>query len=393
MRLDNEALAKLVPGLTALRRDIHAHPELAYQEVRTAALVASELANMGLDVTTGIGKTGVVGTLRRGSSNRTIGLRADMDALGFHEETGAPHASTVPGIFHGCGHDGHTAILLGAARYLAATGGFDGTVQFIFQPAEEGMAGARAMIDDRLFDRFPCDSIFALHNWPDLPAGTIQTRPGPIMAAADKFEIVLTGKGGHAALPDQSPDAILAAAMLVCQLHTIVARRVPANAAAVLTVSSIHGGEKTHNVMPAQVSLIGTVRTFAPAVQDRIEASLREMAAGVARSCEIEVEVSYTRYYPATVNDPECARIALAAAASVCNATEAPAPAFTSEDFAFMLQSRPGAYVWLGQGSAQKCASLHNPKYDFNDDVIATGVSWFVELVRQCLPEQAGSKL
>ena len=386
MRPDTDDIERLVPELTALRRDIHAHPELAYREVRTAALVAAALANCGWEVTTGVGGTGVVGTLRRGGGTRSIGLRADMDALGFHEDSGVAHASTIPGVFHGCGHDGHTAMLLGAARHLADSGGFDGVVHLLFQPAEEGMAGARAMIDDGLFERFPCDTVYALHNWPDLPAGTLQTRPGPIMAAADKFEIVLTGKGGHAALPDQTPDAILAAAMLVCQLNTIVARRVPASQAAVLTVSSIRGGEGTHNVMPAQVRLVGTVRTFDAAVQDRIEESVRAMAAGVGRACETAVDVAYTRYYPATVNDPACARIALAAAAKVCAAAEAPAPAFTSEDFAFMLQARPGAYVWLGQRAERYAAPLHNPRYDFNDDIIATGVGWFVELVRMSLP-------
>ena len=388
MRNDLEAIAPLLPALTAFRRDIHAHPELAYEEHRTAAIVARELEALGLEVATGIGGTGVVGTLRRGASPRTLGLRADMDALPFEEETGLPHASTVSGAFHGCGHDGHTAILLGAARHLSAKGTFDGTIHFIFQPAEEGKGGARAMIRDGLFDRFPCDRVFALHNWPDLPAGTLQTRAGPIMASADKFEIVLTGKGGHAAIPHCTPDAILAASELVGQLNTIVSRRVPPTEAAVLSVTRIEGG-KTHNVLPAEVRLMGTVRTFDPAIQDMIESSLRDMAAGVAQSCRVTAEVLYDRYYPATVNDADCAEIAIAAAAAIPGVTAAAAPhaAFTSEDFAFMLQQRPGAYAWLGQGRGADSPPLHNPRYDFNDEVIATGVAWFASLAHRLLGE------
>ncbi len=371
-----------VPALTALRRDIHAHPELAYREHRTAGLVADALREAGLNVTTGIGGTGVVGVLRLGTSNRTVGLRADMDALPIQEEGAPSHASTHDGVFHGCGHDGHTAMLLGAARYLSAHGGFDGTVNFIFQPAEEGHGGARAMIRDGLFERFPCDRVFALHNWPDLPAGSIRTRPGPIMASADKFMITIHGKGGHAALPHQTADALLAAAELVQQLNTIVSRRVPASQAAVLSVTKIAGGQ-SHNVLPATCEIMGTVRTFDPAVQDRIEQSLRAMCEGVARSAEVRIEVEYDRYYPATINDADAARSALAAAREVSDdAAEAPDPAFTSEDFAFMLQARPGAYLWLGQNSPGHVAPLHHPHYDFNDAVTATGIGLFVAIVR-----------
>ncbi|TVV75816.1 amidohydrolase [Sphingomonas solaris] len=386
MPADHDAIAELVPALVAIRHDIHAHPELAFAEHRTAAIVAAELRALGLEVETGIGGTGVVGTLRAGQSNRSLGFRADMDALPFHEETGVSYASTLPGTFHGCGHDGHVAILLGAARHLAETRAFAGTIHFIFQPAEEGQGGARAMIADGLFDRFPCDRVFALHNWPDLPAGSIRTRPGPIMASADKFEIVLTGKGGHAALPHQTPDAILAAADLVGQLNTIVSRRVPATKAAVLSVTQIHGG-LAHNVIPAEVRLMGTVRTFDPQVQDMIEQSLRDMAAGVALSSGTSVAVIYDRYYPATINGAESAALALEAAAAVCaDAAEAPDPAFTSEDFAFMLQARPGAYLWLGQGRGAESPALHHPRYDFNDGVIGTGIALFAELAHRLLP-------
>ncbi|WP_454280347.1 M20 aminoacylase family protein [Sphingomonas sp. Marseille-Q8236] len=376
----------LVPELTALRRDIHRHPELGFQEHRTAALVAETLAALGLEVSTGIGGTGVVGVLRRGHSKRAIGLRADMDALPIVEETGLPYASVNPGRFHGCGHDGHTTMLLGAARHLAEHRGFDGTVVFIFQPAEEGQGGAWEMIRDGLFERFPCDRVFAIHNWPDLPAGSIRTRPGPIMASADKFLITVEGRGGHAALPHQTPDAILAASELVQQLNTIVSRRVAATESAVLSVTRIAGGH-AHNVLPAKVEIMGTVRTFNPDVQDRIEASIRAMAEGVARSSETQVRVDYDRYYPATINDADAARAALAAAATVsADVAAAPAPAFTSEDFAFMLQARPGAYLWLGQASPEHGAPLHHPSYDFNDGVIATGIALFAALVSQEMP-------
>ncbi len=386
MRTDHDAIAELVPALTEIRRDIHAHPELGFAEHRTAGIVADELRALGLEVTTGIGGTGVVGTLRAGGSNRSLGLRADMDALPFHEETGLAYASTVPGSFHGCGHDGHVAMLLGAARHLARIRGFSGTIHFIFQPAEEGQGGAREMIADGLFDRFPCDRVFALHNWPDLPAGSIRTRPGPIMAAADKFEIVIGGKGGHAAFPHQTPDAILAAAELIGQLNTIVSRRVPATRSAVLSVTKVAGG-LAHNVIPSEVNLVGTVRTFDPAIQDLVERSLRDMAAGVALSTGTRIDVRYDRYYPATINDAKSAALALAAAAAVCDdAAEAPEPAFTSEDFSFMLQARPGAYLWLGQGRGDASPALHHPHYDFNDDVMATGIAWFAQLAADLLP-------
>jgi hippurate hydrolase len=389
MRLDLTAFQPLVPELTRLRRDIHAHPELGFAEHRTAGLIARALDNLGLDVTTGIGGTGVVGVLRRGASARSIGLRADMDALPFHEETGLPYASTQPGTFHGCGHDGHVAMLLGAAQHLVNDDGFAGTVNFIFQPAEEGQAGARAMIEDGLFDRFPCDRVFALHNWPDLPAGSIRTRAGPIMASADRFEIIISGQGGHAAMPHQTPDAILAACDLVQQLNTIIARRIPATEAAVLSVTQIHGGH-AHNVIPGTVTIMGTVRTFNPAVQERIEASIRAMAGGVALSTETEIKVAYDRYYPATINDADAAAAALRACAAVCDDVAlAPDPAFTSEDFAFMLQARPGAYLWLGQRATDKAAALHHPRYDFNDDVITLGIGCFVALVHQELAPTA----
>jgi amidohydrolase len=369
------AVADLVAPLTAFRRDLHSHPELGFAEHRTAGRIAEALGALGLEVHTG-----------NGGSDRKLALRADMDALPIQEQTGLAYASDRPGVFHGCGHDGHVAMLLGAAQHLSRTRRFDGTVSFIFQPAEEGLGGARAMIEAGLFELCPADQVYALHNWPDLPVGVLATRPGPIMAAADRFEITLTGSGGHAAMPHQTPDALLAAGQLVGQLNTIVARRVAPTASAVLSVTQVHGGH-SHNVLPPSVTLMGTVRTFDPPVQDVIEATLRQMCRGVAASFGVEAQVHYDRYYPATINHREAAGHALAAAACCCrHAVTAPEPAFTSEDFAFMLQVRPGAYAWLGQGGGEGAhVPLHHPRYDFNDAAIPYGASWHVTVAEQQL--------
>jgi len=384
------AVADLLPDLQTLRRDLHAHPELAFAEHRTSILVADTMRDLGLEVATGIGGTGVVATLRHGGGMGSIGLRADMDALPIVETSGLTYASKHRGVHHGCGHDGHTAALIGAARHLVRTRNFDGTVHFIFQPAEEGQGGAAAMIRDGLFERFPCDEVYALHNWPALPLGSAQTRAGPIMAAADRFEIEIHGRGGHAAFPQLTPDAILAASHLVLQLNTIVARDIDPNESAVLSVTKIEGGH-AHNVLPAKVVVVGTVRSFNPQVQDRIEARLREVAAGVASSTGTRMTIDYLRYYPATINSRDEAAVALVAAKIAgLHAIEAPAPAFTSEDFAFMLQARPGAYLWLGQGRADPGADgerpLHHPSYDFNDAALPYAIAWFAALVERQLP-------
>ena len=376
----------LLPDLVALRRDLHANPELAFNERRTAGIVAAALRLLGLEVTEGIGGTGVVGTLRHGHGARAVGLRADMDALPMAEQSRLGHASRIAGAHHGCGHDGHTAMLLGAARQLARTRRFDGTVHFIFQPAEEGHGGARVMIEDGLFERFPCDAVYALHNWPDLPLGQAQTCSGPIMAAADRFDIVLRGRGGHAAQPHRTPDVLLAASQLVVQLNTIVSRHIDPAESAVLSVTQVHGGS-SHNVLPAEATVTGTVRSFDPQSQDRIEAALRDAAAGIAQVHGVEAEVSYHRYYPATVNTQAQAQLALRAAeAAGLQASMAPRPAFTSEDFAFMLRERPGAYLWLGQGGE---LPLHHPCYDFNDDALPHGVRWFCAVAELALPAPA----
>ena len=381
-------------ALVALRRDLHAHPETAYQEKRTAGVVAATLRLLGLEVHEGLAGTGVVGTLRAGRGPRCIGLRADMDALPMLELGRQPWASRHPGAHHGCGHDGHTAMLLGAARQLARTRSFDGTVHFIFQPAEEGQAGARRLVEEGLFERFPCDTVYALHNWPDLPLGQAATRAGPIMAAADRFDITLRGRGGHAAQPQHTPDALLAASQLVVQLNTIVSRRIDPMDSAVLSVTRVQGGQ-SHNVLPAEASITGTVRSFDPAVQDRIEAALRDAAAGVALSHGCTVDVSYVRYYPATVNSADEAALALAAARDAgLQADFAARPAFTSEDFAFLLRERPGAYLWLGQGRPDPGPDgerpLHHPCYDFNDDALPLGVRWFCAIVERALGTPAG---
>ena len=381
---DNKEIDDLVAPLVSFRRDIHANPELAYEEHRTAKKIAEALSELGLEVHTGIGRTDLVASLKVGNSDRTIGLRADMDALPIHEETGLPYASRHPGVFHGCGHDGHVSMLLGAAQHLANTRRFDGTVHFIFQPAEEGEAGARAMIEDGLFERFPCDRVFAFHNWPDLPAGTISTRSGPIMAAADKFEILVEGRGGHAAMPHQTPDAILAASDLVTQLNSLVSRRISPMSTAVLSVTQIEGGS-SHNVLPAAVRVVGTVRTFDADVQNRIEESLRLVAEGVAVASGTRMTVNYNRYYPATINNAEAVEEVLTAAVGVAHAEVASHPAFTSEDFGFMLQACKGAYIWLGQGRGDNDVPLHHPHYDFNDDVLATGIRLHVALVERHL--------
>jgi len=385
-------IAALLAPLVALRHDIHAHPELGFAEHRTARVIADALRAAGLEVHEGIGGTGVVGVLRAGNGTRTVGLRADMDALPIDEKTGLPYASRHEGCFHGCGHDGHMAMLLGAAQVLAASlaadpSGIDGTIHFIFQPAEEGQGGARAMIEDGLFERFPCDRVYALHNWPALPAGTIATRVGAIMGAADKFHITLNGRGGHAAVPHDTNDTLLAAASLVQQLNTIIARNTPASANAVLSVTQMHGGH-AHNVIPGEAMVAGTVRTFDPAVQDRIEQRMRQIIAGIEASFEVTAHLDYDRYYPATINDADAAEDALAVAATVGTAQRAPEPAATSEDFSFMLQARPGAYIWLGQGVGQNPPPLHNPHYDFNDAVLETGLRLHLALARHWLAPQ-----
>ena len=382
-------IAAFIHEFKALRRDLHEHPELSFQEHRTSAIVAERLAHWGYSVTTGIAGTGVVGTLRRGQGSKALGIRADMDALPITEATGLPYASRNAGVMHACGHDGHTTVLLAAARFLAESGRFDGTLNLIFQPAEEHGGGANRMIGEGLFERFPCDAVFGLHNWPCVGEGHFGCVTGPAMASVDQITITVRGKGGHAAQPQHTPDAILVASQLVAQLNTIVSRRIDPSESAVLSVTRIEGGH-SHNVLPAEVQITGTVRSFDATVQDRIEAALRATCQGMALASGTEVLVNYQRYYPATLNTAAQAALALDAAQAVgLQAQVAPRAAFTSEDFAFMLQRKPGAYLWLGQGRADPGPegewALHHPCYDFNDDALPLGVRWFCEIAARAL--------
>lgn len=378
--------------LVAIRQDIHQHPELGFQEFRTADIVARILTALGYDVHTGVGGTGVVGVLsgKRNDSGRSVGLRADMDALPILEASGLPYASANAGVMHACGHDGHTTILLGAARYLAATRNFNGRVVLIFQPAEEGLGGAQAMIDDGLFERFDCDSIYALHNWPGLPAGTIGVNPGPMMAAADQFNILIEGRGGHGAHAYQANDPVIIAAHLITALQTIVSRNVPGPDAAVLTIAAVVAGSlDAMNVIPGNARLTGTVRTFSADIQTLIKRRMNKVAEGIASAFDARITLDYRHLFPATINTPEHVSLVTQVATELFGedhvVSDLP-PSMGSEDFSYMLEQRPGAYFRLGQGGAQAGRVLHNAQFDFNDDVIPAGCAMFVRLAERSLP-------
>jgi hippurate hydrolase len=378
-----DRIAAVLPDIVALRHDIHAHPELAFAEHRTAALVARHLREYGLEVHTGIGDTGVVGVLRGAPGGPSIGLRCDMDALPITEATGLAHASTHGGVMHACGHDGHTAMLLGAARILAEIGTGETTCVFVFQPAEENEGGGRAMVEDGLFERFPVDAVYGLHNWPGLPVGRMAVHTGAVMAAFDTFEVVVEGKGSHGAMPHQGIDPITIAAQLINAWQAIVARVVSPLAAAVVSVTQIHAGD-AWNVIPDRVVLRGTTRSFDPAVRDLLEAEMARRADHVCRAFGAGCRFDYTRRYPATINTKPQAEIAMTAAAAAVGAAEVvidPPPSMGAEDFAFMLQRRPGAYVWLGNGPDTDGHQLHSARYDFNDVALGHGIRYWVELV------------
>lgn len=379
------AIAGLAPALTAIRRDLHRHPELAFEETRTADVVARELAAAGIEVVRGLARTGVVGTLRAGSGDKSIALRADMDCLPLAELNEFAHRSSAQGRMHACGHDGHTTMLLGAARHLAATRKFDGTVHFIFQPAEELAGGGKVMVEEGLFDRFPAKSVYGMHNLPGLEAGQFAMRIGPIMAAIDEFDITVRGEGGHAAFPHLAVDPVLAQAHVVTALQSVVARQVDPLDNAVLTVTQVHGGD-AYNVIPESVVLRGTVRSFRAEVQERAHAALQKIAQQVCAAFGARAEVVYRRLYPATVNTAaEVARAARAATRVVGekNVETNTAPLIASEDFAYMLQARPGAYIFIGNGAGEGSCMLHNPRYDFNDEILTLGASYWVSLVEQ----------
>ena len=379
------------PELTAIRRDLHANPELGLEVHRTADIVARQLEAWGIEVHREVGGSGVVGVLRNGNGQRAIGLRADMDALPIIEATGASYASRVPGKMHACGHDGHTAILLGAARYLAETRDFNGTVNFIFQPGEEGAGGALAMLDDGLFQRFPCDRIYGLHNRPGAPVGQFSITPGTAMAGGAFFDIVLTGKGAHGARPEASADPVIAACQIGSALQTIVARNVPPLDMGVVSVTQIHAGD-AYNVIPQTVRMGGTVRTMRRETMTLIEAAIVRVAKGVAEGLGVKAEVDFRLIFAPLVNEAEATAIIADTAAEIVgedNVDRRKPPATASEDFSFMLEKVPGAYINLGNGV--KSAPVHNPGYDFADEAIPYGAALFARLVERQLTREPGA--
>lgn len=381
--------------LKQIRRDIHAHPELAYEEFQTAELVARKLSDWGIPVIRGLGKTGVVGVLRQGSSLRAVGLRADMDALPVHEHNQFPHRSTHEGKMHACGHDGHTAMLLGAARYLSQHRNFDGTVYLIFQPAEEGGAGAKAMIDDGLFQQCPMDAVFGMHNWPNMKAGSLGVVRGPMMASSNEFELTIRGKGSHAAQPHLAVDPIMVAVQIAQSWQTIVSRNTSPIDSSVLSVTQIHAGSAT-NVVPDSASMIGTVRTFTIPVLDMVERRMREIAEHTAAAFGASVDFNFRRNYPPLINHGPETDFALSVMKDVVGTDGVVAdvePTMGSEDFAFMLLEKPGCYVFIGNGDGAHRSSghglgpcnLHNPSYDFNDELLPIGASYWVRLAESFL--------
>ncbi|MDT8989939.1 M20 aminoacylase family protein [Curvibacter sp. APW13] len=397
MKLIPEIVAN-APTIAAIRRDLHAYPELCFEEVRTADVVAEKLTQWGIRVHRGLGTTGVVGTLKAGSSARAIALRADMDALPMQEHNSFAHASRHPGKMHACGHDGHTAMLLAAAEYLSKHRAFDGTVHLIFQPAEEGGGGAREMIREGLFEQFPVEAVFGMHNWPGGQVGQFAASGGPVMASSNEFKIVLHGKGGHAAMPHTTIDPVPVACQLVLAYQTIVSRNVRPIDSAVVSVTMVHAGEAT-NVIPDTVELQGTVRTFSLAVLDQVEQRMRDIAQHLGAAHGVRVEFEFARNYPPTINTDAEAAFARQVMAQLVGEERvlAQEPTMGAEDFAYMLQAKPGCYAFLynGDGSHRDLGhaggpcTLHNPSYDFNDALIPLGATYWVRLVESWLAKAA----
>ena len=383
--------------LQEIRRNIHAHPELCYEEQRTADVVAEKLTAWNIPVIRGMGVTGVVGVIKRGTSTAAVGLRADMDALPMQEFNTFPHASKHDGKMHACGHDGHTAMLLGAAHYLAQHGTFDGTVYVIFQPAEEGGAGAKLMIEDGLFEKCPMQAVFGMHNWPGAPVGTFGVTPGPMMASSNEFEVTVRGNGAHAAQPHKSVDPIMVAVQIAQSWQTIISRNKSPLDAGVLSITQIHAGSAT-NVIPDDAKLIGTVRTFTLEVLDLIEQRMRDIATHTAAAFGGEVEFKFKRNYPPLINHARETAFAVGVMQDVVGAAGVNAkvePTMGSEDFAFMLQHKPGCYVFIGNGGGEHRemghglgpCNLHNPSYDFNDELLPIGATYWVRLAEAALPQ------
>jgi amidohydrolase len=391
-----EPIIAFQSALQDIRRDLHAHPELSYEEVRTSDLVAAKLTEWGIPVVRGLGQTGLVGVIRNGTSERAIGLRADMDALPMQEVNTFAHASRHPGKMHGCGHDGHTAMLLGAAYHLARQRDFDGTVYLVFQPAEEGGAGARAMIEDGLFERFPMDEIYGMHNWPGYATGTMNVCTGPMMASSNEFYVTVKGKGAHAAQPHKGIDPVMVAVQIAQAWQTIVTRNKSPLDTAVLSITQIHAGSAT-NVIPDTAELVGTVRTFTTPVLDLIERRMQALAQGIAAGFDAEVDFRFKRNYPPLVNHERETRFAVEVMKAVVGEDNVDAnaePTMGAEDFAFFLQEKPGCYIFIGNGDGDHRAGghgmgpcvLHNGSYDFNDSLLPVGASFWVRLVETALP-------
>ncbi|WP_431355669.1 M20 aminoacylase family protein [Agrobacterium vaccinii] len=376
-----------MPGVVEIRQHLHRNPEIGLSEFKTSDFVASKLEAMGYSVTRGLAGTGVVATLRNGSSHRSVGIRADMDALPIHEETGADYASQTPGVMHACGHDGHTAMLLGAAKIIAERRNFDGTLHLIFQPAEENFGGARIMIEDGLFERFPCDAVFALHNEPSIPFGHFVLRDGPIRAAVDECKIIVNGCGGHGAEPQSTRDPIVAGASIIMALQTIVSRNIHPLTPAVVTVGAFHAGVAS-NVIPETAEMLLTIRSFDPQVRDDLEMRIRQIANGQAESYGMSVTLDYQRGYNPTVNHKVGTDYIVDLATRFAGAEkvmEMPRPSMGAEDFAYMLEEVPGAYFFLGTQRTENDPPPHHPKYDFNDEILPIGTAFWVELAEDYL--------
>ncbi|KRD73274.1 amidohydrolase [Ensifer sp. ENS10] len=384
----SSSITNAMPELVAIRHDLHAHPELGLEERRTSAFIAKHLESLGYEVTTGLAQTGVVGTLRNGTSGRSIGIRADIDALPILEKTGLDYASKTAGLMHACGHDGHTTMLLGAARALAERRNFDGTIHLIFQPAEENFGGAKIMMDEGLFEQFPCDAVFALHNEPGLPFGQFALREGPIMAAVDEARITVHGRGGHGAEPQETADPIVCGASIVMALQSIVSRNIHPMDPTVVTVGAFHAGSAS-NIIPERAEIVVGIRSFEPDVRDELERRIRMIAEAQATSFGMRATVDYQRSYDATINhkaETDFVRDLAVRFAGADKVVDLARPFMGSEDFAYMLKEKPGTYFFLGSKVSDEDKPLHHPAYNFNDDLLPIGAAFWTELAEAYLP-------
>lgn len=391
----SNSILSMKDEITGYRRAMHENPGTAYEEIFASDLVAEKLTQWGIPFVRGLGKTGIVATITgtHNTSGKAVGLRADMDALDITEEANKPHISKIPGKMHGCGHDGHTAMLLGTAKYLNETRNFNGQVHLIFQPAEEGARGAHAMIADGLFERFPCDAVYALHNWPGVPRGKMVIRSGPFMAASDRFSLVIKGRGGHAAMPDRTIDPIVIASQITIALQTIISRVVDPVDSAVISVTNFNGGTGADNVIPDDVRLKGSVRSFKPETRAMLKKKIGDVARGIAQSYGADVDYTYSEIIDPTINDEQAAIFCAGVAREIVgteNVDDNVAPCMGGEDFGAMILDRPGAYIWVGQGEPDPASphsqGLHTPRYDFNDEIIPTGIAYFARLVEKSMP-------